>query len=68
MYLVSLSRQRKVFKSMASRSRVSLELKDDLIILIDKLKLEYGANRSRTLETLLEDLLLCDEQEHPSKG
>ena len=45
-----------------------MELKDELIALIDKLKLEYGAStRSRATEILLEDLLLGDEQEQPSK-
>ena len=49
--------------------KVSIDIKDELIVLIDKLKLEYGAStRSRTIEILLEDLLLGDEQEQPSKG
>ena len=46
-----------------------MEIRDELIIFIDKLKIEYGAStRSRTIEILLEDLLLGDEQEKPSKG
>ena len=49
--------------------KISLEIKDELVLIIDKLKLEYGAStRSRTLEILLEDLLLGDEQEQPGKG
>ena len=43
--------------------RVSVEIRDELIILIDKLKLENEVStRSRTIEILLEDLLLGDEQ------
>ena len=49
--------------------KVSIDIKDELIVLIDKLKLEYGARtRGRVVEMLLEDLLLGDEQEQPSKG
>ena len=49
--------------------KVSIDIKDELIVLIDKLKLEYGAStRSRAIEILLEDLLLGDEQQQPSKG
>ena len=43
--------------------KVSIDIKDELIILIDELKLENEVStRSRTIEILLEDLLLGDEQ------
>ena len=49
--------------------KVSMEIKDELIPLIDKLKAEYGAStRGRVIELLLEDLLLGDEPEQQSKG
>ena len=49
--------------------KVSIDIKDELVVLIDRLKLEYGAStRSRNIEILLEDLLLGDEQGQPSKG
>ena len=49
--------------------KVLIDIKDELIILIDKLKLENEVStRSRTIEILLEDLLLGDEQIQPSKG
>tara|TARA_B100000674_G_scaffold495043_1_gene521218 strand:- start:74 stop:211 length:138 start_codon:yes stop_codon:yes gene_type:complete len=40
------------------RQTVKIEMKTEHIELLDKLKVEYGANsRSRALEMLLDDLL-----------
>ena len=45
------------------RVTVTLEMSDELIQLIDQLKVEYGAqSRSRTIELLLNELLSDDSE------
>ena len=48
-------------QSKSESKTIRLELSDDLLEVIDKLKNEYGArSRARTIELLLRDLILND--------